>query len=229
MPMLTILRDEYRFLTFRDLSPAVRDHYAAYLGCGLFFTWLAGVGRYWDNPRAQAWQSLGLGSLAYVVILALVLWGVLAPLRPRHWTYANVLLFVSLTAPPALLYAIPVERWFELATARAMNAWFLAIVAAWRVALLARYLVRVAKLGAGAATVGTLLPLVLIVVALATLNLEHVVFEIMSGLPPEQRSANDSAYRVVVQLALLAIIAAPFLIVGYSVAVYQAWRRPRAE
>ncbi len=49
---------------------------------------------------------------------------------------------VCLTAPPALLYAIPVERFFDAATARNINTGFLAFVAAWRVALLAFYLMR---------------------------------------------------------------------------------------
>jgi len=36
-----------------------------------------------------------------------------------------------------------------------------------------------------------LLPIALIVVALAALNLEHVVFEFMSGIRPEQQAGNE--------------------------------------
>ena len=54
----TLLLDEWRFLTFRPMSPAIRTHWQAYLAFGLLFTWLAGVGRYWDNPRAGLWQQL---------------------------------------------------------------------------------------------------------------------------------------------------------------------------
>lgn len=48
----------------------------AFLAYGFIFTWLAGVGRYWDNPRAELWQIMGLGSIAYVFVLALIIWGV---------------------------------------------------------------------------------------------------------------------------------------------------------
>ena len=44
-------------------------------------------------------------------------------------------MFVGLTALPGWLYAVPVERFLPLDTAQAVNAGFLALVAAWRVAL----------------------------------------------------------------------------------------------
>src|SRR5512134_2839207 len=132
----TVIFDALRVLSFRRPSPAIGPHWKAYLAFGLLFTWLAGVGRYWDNPRALAWQQLGLGSLAYVFCLAFVLWVLLLPLRPKLWSYKNVLIFITLTAPPAVLYAIPVERFMSLAAAQAANAWFLGVVATWRVALL---------------------------------------------------------------------------------------------
>src|SRR5258706_14395505 len=113
--------DEYRFLTFRAPSAAIREHSGLYLAFGLFLTWLAGVGRYWDSPGALLWQHLGLSSLTYVFLLALVLWTLIAPLGPRNWSYRNVLLFISLTAPPALLYAIPVEMFFSAPVALALN------------------------------------------------------------------------------------------------------------
>ncbi len=105
----TLLLNEWRFLTFRPVSSAVPAHWRALLIFGLLFTWLAGIGRYWDNPRAHVWQYLGLGSVAYVFVLALIIWLLLAPLRPKNWSYRNVLLFITLTAPPAILYAIPVR------------------------------------------------------------------------------------------------------------------------
>lgn len=105
-----IAADTWRVLTFRLPSSAIVEHWQAYLGFGLVFTWLAGVGRYWDHPRADLWQYLGLGSVAYVFVLALILWALLAPLGPANWSYRNVLVFLTLTAPPAVLYAVPVER-----------------------------------------------------------------------------------------------------------------------
>ncbi len=222
----TLLADEFRFLTFRRVSPAVREHWFAFLMFGLVMTWLAGVGRYWDNPRAHVWQLLGLGSVVYVFVLALVLWALIAPLRPQHWTYRNVLLFVTMTSPPALIYAIPVEKVMSLDAAQATNAGFLAVVALWRVGLYAAFLRGAGKLGRGAVIVATLLPLVLIVVALAVLNLEHVVFNMMGGMRPEQQSVNDAAYDIVLTLSLLSVYAAPVLFVAYIVLAARAMRGP---
>jgi hypothetical protein len=218
----TLLADELRFLTFRRLSPAINTHWRAYLAFGLFFTWLAGVGRYWDNPRAELWQHLGLGSVVYVFVLALMIWLLLAPIRPMNWSYRNVLLFVTLTAPPAVLYAIPVEKFVSLDAARAANAWFLAIVAAWRVGLYTVFLRRVAALAPIAVFVATLLPLVIIVVALAVLNLEHVVFDLMGGMRDESRGPNDVAYSVVIILSVFSLYSAPFLLIGYVALILAA-------
>lgn len=216
-----LLRDVGRLLTFRRMGPGVRTHADAYLGFGLAMTWLAGIGRYWDNPRAELWQIAGLGSLAYVFSLALVLWLLILPLRARRWSYRNVLLFVCLTSPPALLYAIPVERFMSGEAALAANAWFLGIVASWRVALLLVFLKRDAGLRAWEAIVACLLPLALIVVSLALLNLEHVVFNLMSGIRAEDRSVNDAAYLVVLMLSYFSFLASPLLAITYLWLVFR--------
>ena len=220
----TVLSDVLRILTFRRPSPAIGPHWKAYLAFGLLFTWLAGVGRYWDNPRAHLWQYLGLGSLAYVFCLALVLWLLLLPLKPRRWSYRNVLVFVTLTAPPAVLYAIPVEQFMPLAAAQVANAWFLGIVATWRVALLFWFLRQFAGLPGIAVVVAALLPLALIVLTLSVLNLEHVVFALMAGIRPEQRSGNDLSYGIVTLLAFFSLLAAPVLLAAYAWLVYRARR-----
>jgi hypothetical protein len=225
--LASVIRDAFRVLTFRRPSPAIATSWPTYLAFGMTFTWLAGIGRYWDSPRASTWQTLGLGSLAYVLVLALVIWLLLAPLRPERWSYRNVLIFITLTAPPALLYAIPVERFMSLEAAQAANAWFLAIVAGWRVALLAWFLHAVARLRAHVIVVATLLPITLIVVVLAFLNLEHVVFNLMAGIRPEERSPNDIAYYVVLNLALLSTLAAPILGLAYLVMAFNAWSATR--
>jgi len=211
----TVALDLLRILTFRQPSAAISDSWPAYLALGLFFTWLAGVGRYWDNPRAAFWQHLGLGSIAYVFVLALILWLLLWPLKPRRWSFRNVLVFITLTAPPAILYAIPVERFMPLHAAQSVNGWFLAIVATWRVALLVSFLRNTAGLARGAIVVGTLLPLVLIVVALSALNLEHATFEIMAGVAHQPPSPNDTAYAIVSLISLFSMFAAPFLLAAY--------------
>lgn len=218
----TVLSDALRVLTFRCPSAAIGSHWQAYLAFGLLFTWLAGVGRYWDNPRARLWQYLGLGSVAYVFCLALVLWLLLLPLKPKLWSYRNVLVFITLTALPAVLYAIPVERFMSLTAAQSANAWFLGVVATWRVALLLWFLRRFAGLPGLSVVVAALLPLALIVVTLSALNLEHVVFALMAGIRPEQRSGNDLSYGIVTMLAFFSVLAAPVLLAAYAWLVYRA-------
>ncbi len=218
-----IIADEFRLLTFRRPSAAMHTGWKAFLLFGLAFTWLAGIGRYWDNPKAQLWQYLGLGSLVYVFLLALIVWLLLVPLKPKHWSYRNVLLFITLTAPPAVLYAIPVEQFMSAEAARTANAWFLIVVAAWRVALFAIFLRQLAGLSWPMVVVATLLPLVIIIITLSALNLEHVVFNIMSGIREEDRSPNDAAYGIVFLLSVFSFLAAPVLLIGYLIAIFQVW------
>ncbi|MCA9685485.1 MAG: hypothetical protein KC457_25125 [Myxococcales bacterium] len=227
-PSLTVLRAGARLLSFRlsrdELLALDRRH----LAFGFVMTWLAGAGRYWDHPDAELLQYLGVGSLVYVLLLASFLWLLIWPLRPEDWRFSRVLTFVTLTAPPALLYAIPVERFMSLPAAQKANFWFLAVVALWRVALLLWFLIRLGRLPAYIAVVATFLPLALIVIALATLNLEHAVFEFMSGMR-QPGTANDGAYAVVMLLAFLAFAAGPLLILIYMFAVVGRWSRKSRE
>lgn len=214
----------FRILTFRfdarDTSAlGPRD-----LIIGLAFTWLAGVGRYWDHPDPHVVQRLGVGSLVYIFVLSGILSAVTLPLKPVRWSYRHILTFVALTAPPALLYAVPVERWTELSTAGTVNAWFLGVVAAWRVGLYGRYLRVHAGLGWFPWSIALLLPLVLIVVALSLLNLEHAVFNLMAGIT-EPRTPGDLAYRVVLTLGLFSVIAFGPLLIAYVAAVFVARKR----
>ncbi len=227
VPAGDVVRDALGLLAFRTPSKALARRPGVALVFGLACTWLAGIGRYWDHPSAHAWQYAGLGSVAYVFVLALVLWLLIWPLRPARWTYGNVLRFVALTSPPALLYAIPVERVLPMPVAQSVNAWFLAIVATWRVALLVWFLYRVARLDAGAVVVATLLPLALIVASLAALNLEHAVFELMAGNEPSKTTANDAAYGIVWLLTALSLVISPILILAYVVQIVSAWEGER--
>ncbi len=223
-----ILIDQFRFLFFREPSRQISTHWKRYLAFGVVITWLAGIGRYWDNPKAYLFQYLGLGSLAYILFLSGLLWLLFYPLKPRHWQYRNVLVFVSLCSLPALLYAIPVERFMSLDAAQSVNAWFLAIVASWRVALLVVFLKRVAKLPPMTVAIATLLPIALIIVALSWLNLEHVVFNIMAGNDPDTQSGNDQSYFIVLLMSLFSTLLLPVLLIGYGVLVYNA-RQAKCE
>jgi hypothetical protein len=222
----TIISDQIRLLAFRPIKPDLDRNWMAYLAYGLLITWLTGIGRYWDNPRAEPWQYFGGGSVAYVFVLAAVLWLLIAPLKPRNWSYRNVLVFITFTSLPALLYAIPVEKYYSLSTAATINVWFLAVVASWRVALLVQFLRKAAGLSGGTVVIAALLPLALIVTALAALNLEHVVFRIMAGVRPEERSANDGAYTILILITWFSFLASPVLLIGYLAAIFRAHRRP---
>lgn len=224
----TVLRNAARILTFRTPGPELAAHPRPFLIFGLTCTWLAGIGRYWDNPEARWFQHAGLGSLAYVFGMAAILWCVGAPLRPLRWSYRNVLLFVALTSPPAMLYAIPVERFLSLEAAATANVWFLAVVALWRVLLLLWFLHRVCEVGAIGALSAGLLPLVAILIALSLLNLEHVVFDLMAGLSAGVRGPNDRSYAFVLELTAIALPVAPFLAAVYVFAIVVE-RRKRAR
>lgn len=195
--MTAVLRDAVRLLFFRLDAAGLASLGRRHLWLGFAATWLAGMGRYWDHPKAELAQKLGLGSLAYIIVLALLLWCVLRPVVGPKAGYWNLLTFISLTSPPAWLYAIPVERFTDMDTAIMVNIWFLATVAAWRVALLLSFVRRNYQLGWWRVTVCCLLPITAIIFLLAVLNLEHVVFNIMGGLQ-SPRSPGDGAYGVIV-------------------------------
>src|SRR5688572_22654478 len=176
------LANMVRLIFFRASSAELAKIGWRHLSVGLVCTWLVGMGRFWDNPRVGLLQHLGVGSIIYIFILSLFLWLMAWPLQPRDWTYFKVLTFISLVSPPAALYAIPVEKLVTLGTANGINAWLLAIVAGWRVALLIFFLRRAGQLERFPTFVATFLPLTIIVVVLSILNLDRVVFNMMGGI-----------------------------------------------
>lgn len=171
----------FRLVTFR----ATREEMAAFdrrhLMFGLVLVWLVGMGRTWDDADAEIVRRLGIGSLLYVFCLALLLWVTFKPLAPQM-TYRHVLTFICLAALPGLIYAIPVELWFDASKAREINAWFLLVVALWRVALLVFYLSRFGQLEPYPVMICTLLPLSIIMVPLAMLQTAQGVAAAMGGV-----------------------------------------------
>ena len=219
-----------RVLTFRATREEFASFTHAHLIFGLMSTWLVGIGRWWDDPGARLVQHLGLGSVAYIFVLAAIIWLLVMPLRPRQWSYRHVLTFISLTSLPAMLYALPVERFFSIDTAVVINLWFLVVVALWRVALFFYYLRRHADLSWFTTLVVGLLPLSAIVVALFALNLHRVVFEIMGGLREVQRSAHDFEYGVLFFLSMLSIFTIVPLLLGYlGVVIYSRKHKSEAS
>ena len=204
-----------RLLTFRASADELRGLDRRHLAFGLLCTWLVGMGRWWEDPKAGLWQHLGVGSVAYVFVLALFLWLVLWPLMPGQWSLLNVLIFVSLTSPPAILYAIPVRHGLPLQTAQTVRLWLLAGVAGWRVALLVFYLRRGAGLTGGRWFLAAAFPLLFIVFVLTALNLERVVFDIMGGIRASDRTVNDGAYGVLVLITMVSMLAFLPLLAAY--------------
>jgi hypothetical protein len=116
-----IFRTVARLLTFR-LTQKEFLGLAACISCS---GWFAPGWSGWGGIGMIPARSLGVGSVIYVFALSLFLWLLIWPLRPQNWSYRNAATFVSLVAPPAILYAIPVERWFTLRAATNINILFL--------------------------------------------------------------------------------------------------------
>ena len=221
---LSIWQAQARVLSLRFTAEdlARLDH--RHLVYGLFVTWCVGIGRYWDHPDPYLVQTLGLGSLLVMTALGLMLYLILWPLRPAHWSLVHLYTFLSLTALPAILYAVPVERFLTLEAARDANLAFLGAVAVWRVALLCRYLMQHARLSGGVLLAALLLPLALVVVVLTILNLEKAVFDVMAGLQEERGTANDRAYEFLTILSMFCFVVSPVLLLAYGFAVWSRWR-----
>ena len=219
--LLHALKDLGRLLTFRLNSDGFARLGIWHLALGLFFTWLVGMGRWWDDPGANVLQHLGVGSVIYIFVLSLVLWFEVFLLSPKEWSYFNVLTFVSMTSPPALLYALPVETFLGLQGAQFANFVFLFIVSVWRVGLLAYYMRVRAKLNAFAVVVTTLLPLTAIVTTLTILNLERAAYTTMGGFRGEPTS-HDSAYSFLGVLTAFSVLLFIPLVASYIVLVILA-------
>lgn len=186
---------------------------------GIIGTWVVGIGRYWDDTTASLFQHLGMVSVIYIFVLAAFLWLIVLPFKIEKWTYINVLTFVSLTSFPAIFYAIPVEQYVPIEQANSINVWFLAIVAAWRLALLYYFLREFTKLGNSNILTVTFMPMCLIISVLTMLNLHNVVFQIMGGI--RNPTPHDGSYMVLLFLTGISMILSIPLLVSYGIGIYK--------
>jgi hypothetical protein len=68
-----VFRTVARLLTFRLTQKEFLELGGMHLVFGLLCAWLAGMGRYWDDPGAHLLQRLGVGSVIYVFALSFLL------------------------------------------------------------------------------------------------------------------------------------------------------------
>ncbi len=149
---------------------------------GLVMVWLAGIGRYWDAPLEPFFMRSGLPSLIYIFVLGAFLWMFIFLLRPANWSYVRLVTYISMTAPPAFIYAIPFERMYGVDKGAEYNAIALVVVAVWRVLMLGNYLVRVSNLNVFCVLVAVLLPLMTIVTVLMGLHKTVDLVATMGGI-----------------------------------------------
>lgn len=137
--------------------------------------------------------------------------------RPPVWVSYRVFLGLFwMTAPMAWLYAIPYERFLSPIDAVNVNLWTLALVAAWRVALMTRVIAVLYGVRAVAAF--------FIVMAFADLVLfvamnmaSTALINVMGGLQLPERDALVVA--ITTNLVLLSVLTAPIWLLGAFVSV----------
>ncbi len=177
----------WRVLTFRTTAEDVASWGYWELGLGLVCTLLVGIGRWWDDPRDLPFVAKsGLGSVAYVLVFAGVLWLTIRPIVDNPPTIRQLLTFVCFVSPPAALYAIPVERWTGMDVARTMNMWFLLLVAVYRLSLLLRFCRKALMLTVPQTVLATFLPVSIGIFWISAMNLTSVVIDFMGGASREE-------------------------------------------
>lgn len=216
-----------KLLTFRLTREEMLQFNKKHFFAALIGTWMVGMGRYWDDTGASLLQHLGLGSVIYIFVLALLIWLILKPYYVDNWKYFTVLTFIGLTSFPAVFYAIPVEKFVSIETANSLNVWFLAIVAAWRLCLLYYFLQHFTKLRMGSILTVTLMPICLIITTLTILNLHRVVFDIMGGR--RNPTPHDEAYSVLIFLTGISAVLTLPLLISYGVGIYNRMQQMRSD
>lgn len=217
------LRLMFRILTFTATPEELDALGWPSLAMGIPIVWLVGYGRWWDESLDISFtHRIGLGSVAYVLILAGLLWAVGLPVTRRTWSYGKVLAFVAFTGPPAALYAIPVESWTDPTTAVRLNIGFLTAVSAYRLALLLWFYRRGAGLSFFDAVICGLLPVGFIGAMIAYLGLSEQILDIMGGL--RGQSPTVEAYEFVTGLSCSALFGAPVLLVLFGFAIARRFR-----
>lgn len=135
-----------RFLLGASDAIAAVANNRSMLWLGGLFCLSAGFAREYDGDDLlhEPWHlviPLGASLSTSLLLYALLHLAILRRTDPPPSFGANYVRFLSvywMTAPLAWLYAIPVEQFLSQADAMRANLWLLAVVAAWRVALITR-------------------------------------------------------------------------------------------
>jgi hypothetical protein len=204
------------------------------LWVGLLLVFSAGLAREYDGQDLlrEPWHLLiPVGaSLVASFLLFLVACGRLffrKEGRPPFFTaYRTFLTLFWMTAPLAWLYAIPYERFLSAGYATRANLWTLALVAAWRVALM----VRVVSVITGRSVV----PALMLVMTFADAAALAAVYMIPKPIVPIMGGVRltDSENAVVggtLLVACLGIFSAPIWGIGGLIAFFTekpAWQVP---
>ena len=201
-----------KVLSFRSKREDMLTWGWAELTLGIVCTIIVGAGRWWDDTRdLPLYVHFGIGSVAYVLVLGSVLWVLIRTLADEPPSFVRVLTFVCFVSPPAMLYAVPVEQWMDMASAQSLNLQFLAVVAAYRVALLVHFC-RVSVLFDWTKTiVTTFLPISIAIFFVAQLNVTGVIIDFMGGVRGGEPNRKAEMETFVMLLSCLSWIVTPIL------------------
>ena len=189
---------------------------------GLILVFSAGLAREYDGQDLlhEPWHlllplvaSLGTSIVLYL-LLRIVEVGNGSEVN-RFWSgYWSFLGLYWMTAPLALLYAIPVERFLAEADATRANLWLLGFVSLWRVLLITR----VASVLWNVRFMAAFFPVMLFATSVALLlvwMMPKPVVEVMGGIRLSE--ADQVVFGVTIMVQLLGLVAWPVCLVGTGV------------
>ncbi|MBX3120373.1 MAG: hypothetical protein KF784_15025 [Fimbriimonadaceae bacterium] len=217
---MEVLKLAVKVLSFRATKEELSKIGPAHLLLGVVMTWLVGMGRWWDDPEALPTQKSGAGSVIYIFVLGTVLWLFCRPIFRENSKWIQMVGFIGLTAPPAALYAIPVERFTDLHTAGSINYTFLGIVAIYRVALMLWYLCKIHSIGVWAAASVIGLPITAMLSILFATGLMNAIANVMSNIREIHSSEFAGFGEAIFTIGCGAIVLLP--VFGFS--YIKAWR-----
>jgi hypothetical protein len=205
-----------------------------WLAVGFLFVMAAAFAREYDGADllAEPWHLILplVASVALSFVLFLPVYWRLAPRvgsedtserPPFREAYLSFLAVFWMTAPLALLYAIPYERFLSEAGATTANLWTLAVVALWRVLLISRAVGVLTNRSPVAAFF--LVALVADVAVLAALYLSPIpVIDLMGGV---RQTARESILQTTALFAgFVAVVTMPVWAIGAMVVLARSAR-----